>query len=80
MLKERGGSWMQSSFKTMTVDELRAYAIAHRDEIEPLWELYRHRTPDEEAMWYYPPQTKEEEREQFEQFKRAISKRESRKK
>ncbi len=41
---------MQPNFETMTIVELKKYALAHRSEVEPLRELYRRRTPDEEAV------------------------------
>jgi hypothetical protein len=45
---------MQPNFEAMTNKELIAYYIAHREDTEPLRELYRRRTPDEEATWYGP--------------------------
>ena len=50
---------MQPNFEAMTIAELRAYALAHRYEIEPLREIYRRRTPDAEAVWFRLPETKE---------------------
>lgn len=45
---------MQPNFEKMTSKELIAYALAHREEIEPLRVLYSRRTPDSEATWYGP--------------------------
>lgn len=45
---------MQPNFEKMTNKELIAYALAHREEIEPLRVLYSRRTPDSEATWYGP--------------------------
>lgn len=45
---------MQPKFEEMTNAQLRAYALAHRDEIEPLQVLFSRRTPDSEATWYGP--------------------------
>jgi len=45
---------MQPNFEKMTNKELIAYAVAHREEIEPLRVLYGRRTPDSEATWYEP--------------------------
>lgn len=45
---------MQPNFEAMTNKELVAYALTHREEAEPLRELYRRRTPDDEATWYGP--------------------------
>lgn len=61
----------------MTTAELKTYALTHRDEIEPLRELYSRRTPDEEAIWFKLPTTVEEEHHQLEQFKRMIDEQES---
>ncbi|MBC6481561.1 MAG: hypothetical protein GDA56_31220 [Hormoscilla sp. GM7CHS1pb] len=45
---------MQQNFEVMTNKELIAYALAHREEVEPLRVLYRRRTPDSEAIWFAP--------------------------
>jgi hypothetical protein len=45
---------MQPNFEKMTNKELIAYALSHREEIEPLRVLYSRRTPDSEATWYGP--------------------------
>jgi vacuolar-type H+-ATPase subunit I/STV1 len=45
---------MRPNFEEMTSAELRAYALAHRDDIEPLRVLYSRRSPDSEATWYGP--------------------------
>lgn len=50
---------MQPNFEEMTNKELIAYALAHRDNVEPLRVLYGRRTPDSEATWYGPMVTKE---------------------
>ena len=63
---------MQPNFEKMSTTELKKYALNHRSEIEPLRELYRRRTPDEEAIWFKLPTTKEEEQKQFELFKKMI--------
>jgi hypothetical protein len=63
---------MQPNFKAMSNLELTRYALAHRGEVEPLRELYRRRTPDDEATWFRLPKDKEEEQEQFELFKKMI--------
>lgn len=57
----------------MTTAELKAYALAHRDEVEPLREIYRRRTPDTEAVWFRLPETKEEEEQQLQQFQQMLS-------
>ncbi|AFZ24292.1 hypothetical protein Cylst_2049 [Cylindrospermum stagnale PCC 7417] len=47
------------NFEQMTNRELRAYALAHRDELEPLRVLYSRRTPDSEATFYGPMATED---------------------
>ena len=69
---------MQPNFKTMSNVELKRYALAHRGEVEPLRELYHRRTPDEEAIWFKLPTSKEEEQQQFDLFKKMIDEREAR--
>ena len=69
---------MQPNFEKMSTTELKRYALSHRGEIEPLRELYRRRTPDQEAVWFKLPTTKEEEQKQFELFKRMIDEKETR--
>lgn len=64
---------MHLKFEKMTISELRVYALAHRDEIEPLREIYCHRTPDAEAVWFRLPETKEEEKQQLQQFQQMLS-------
>jgi hypothetical protein len=63
---------MHPNFEKMTTAELKAYALAHRDEIEPLREIYRRRTPDAEAVWYRLPENQEDE-EQLQQFQQILS-------
>lgn len=69
---------MQPNFETMSTVELKRYALTHRGEIEPLRELYRRRTPDDEATWFELPKNKEEEQKQFELFKKMIDETEAR--
>jgi hypothetical protein len=68
---------MQPNFEAMSTPELTRYALAHRSEIEPLRELYRRRTPDDEAVWFSLPKDKEEEESQFELFKKIIDEKET---
>ncbi len=65
---------MQPNFEKMTTPALRAYALAHRDEIEPLRVIYHRRSSDSEAVWFHPPKTKEEEISQLEMLKEMIDK------
>lgn len=66
---------MQPNFKQMSTSDLKKYILAHRNEIEPLHELYERRSPDNQATWFAPPQTKEEETAELEQLKRMIAER-----
>lgn len=68
---------MQPNFETMTNTELIAYALAHREQVEPLRVLYQRRTPDTEAVWFNLPQSAEEAQQQFEQFKQIVTQKES---
>jgi hypothetical protein len=63
---------MRSHFEMMTVAELKSYALSHRDEVEPLRELYRRRTPDAEAVWFQAPQTTEEQEQQINLIQQVI--------
>jgi hypothetical protein len=63
---------MQPNFKQMSSAELKKYILSHRDELEPLRELYQRRSPDEQAIWFTPPQTQEEEQQQFDQFRHIV--------
>ena len=66
---------MQSNFEAMTVAELKSYALSHRNEVEPLRELYRRRTPDADAIWFQAPQTIEEQERQMNLIQRVITNR-----
>ncbi len=68
---------MQPNFKAMSTTELKRYALKYRNEVEPLRELYRRRTPDSEATWFKLPTSKEEEKQQFELFKKMIDEKET---
>lgn len=56
---------MKPIFEAMTDAELRTYALAHRDEIEPLRVLFSRRSPDSEAILFPPPQTEAEWQQQL---------------
>jgi hypothetical protein len=47
--------------------------LSHRDDLEALDALYDRRTPDSEAIWFHPPTTPEEEKQQFELFKQMVN-------
>jgi hypothetical protein len=65
---------MKPNFEKMSRKELRAYVLAHRDDMEALETLFNKRSPDEQATWFHPPKTQKEEQEQFELFKHMIEK------
>lgn len=68
---------MKPDFSKLSRKELKDYILLHRDDLEALQALYERRSPDSEAVWFYPPQTPEEEQQQFEQFQQMIHDRES---
>ena len=68
---------MKPNFDKMSKPELRAYVLAHRDDLQALDALYNRRTPDSEAVWFQVPQSLEEETQQFELFQRLIREKES---
>ena len=43
---------MKANFEDMTRKELKAYVLAHRDDVEALRSLFSRRSPDETATWY----------------------------
>jgi hypothetical protein len=71
---------MKPNFEEMTNKELREYALAHREDIEPLRILFNRRSPDSEAMLFYPPQTQEKEQQQFELFQKIVEEKEGKNK
>ena len=50
---------MKSKFDEMSIKELRAYVLDHRDDMEALDTLVSRRSPDSEATWYPAPLTPE---------------------
>ncbi len=67
---------MKPDFEKMSKPELRAYVLAHRDDLQALDALHDRRTPDSEAVWFHTPQSPEEETQQFERFQRLIREKE----
>lgn len=43
---------MKPNFAEMSTKELRAYVLAHREDVEALEVLFSRRTPDSEAIIY----------------------------
>jgi hypothetical protein len=71
---------MKPNFEEMTNAELRAYALAHREDMEPLRVLYSRRSPDSEATWYPAPLTPETIKISEEAIKQRIQEIENKKK
>jgi hypothetical protein len=67
---------MKPDFSKMSRQALKTYILSHRDDLEALDALYERRTPDSEAVWFHPPTTPEEEKQQFELFKQMVNDRE----
>ena len=64
---------MELDFEKMPREELRAYVLAHREDIEALRVLMSCRNPDSEATWYKFPDTQEGTRQMEEVFRRKIN-------
>jgi hypothetical protein len=56
---ESGGLLMQPNFDQMSIKELRAYVLEHREDMDALDALVSRRSPDSEATWYPAPLTPE---------------------
>ncbi len=71
------GISMKRNFEEMTNAQLRAYAIEHRsdEDIEALQLLFQ-RKQGSKVTVFHPPKSKEEEKEQFELFKRLVQEKE----
>ncbi len=69
---------MKPNFEEMTKAELRGYVLQHRDDLNALEALFDRRNPDSEAMVFQPPQSQEEEQQQFELFQRLVNQKEGR--
>jgi len=67
---------MKPNFEAMTRAELRAYVLQHRDDLDALEALFSRRDPDTQAVVFQPPQSTEEEQQQYELFKRLVHERE----
>lgn len=63
---------MNPKFDLMSREELKAYLLAHRDDLEALDALVNRRSPDAEATWYPAPLTEETIRITEEAIQRRI--------
>ena len=61
---------MKPNFAEMSTKELRAYVLAHREDVEALEVLFSRRTPDSEAIIY--PSMFTEDGKPIEENKRII--------
>jgi hypothetical protein len=66
---------MKPNYDAMSNAELRAYCLEHREEISALEAFFARRSPDSEAVWFSPPKTLEEWKQQEEAFRVEIEKR-----
>ncbi len=66
---------MKPNYDTMSWSELRAYILAHRDDLDALEALYARRSPDSEATWFTPPKTEEEWQQQMEMVRPFLERR-----
>ena len=69
---------MKLNFDDMSKAELRAYVLQHRDDLDAIEALFNRRNPNSEAIVFHPPQSKDEEQQQFELFKRLVNEKEGR--
>jgi hypothetical protein len=68
-----GGLSMEQDFETMPREELKAYVLSHREDVEALRILMRRRSPDSEATWYKFPETEAGWQQMEEVFRRKIN-------
>jgi hypothetical protein len=59
---------VKSNFDEMSSEELRAYILEHRDDLDAMEAFFARRSPDEEAVWFLPPQDCSEWMQQMEDF------------
>lgn len=66
---------MKPNYDAMSNAELRNYCLEHRDDISALEAFFSRRSPDSEAVWFSPPKTLEEWKQQEEVVRVEIEKR-----
>lgn len=66
---------MKPNYDVMSNAELRAYCLEHREDISALEAFFARRSPDSEAVWFSPPKTLEEWKQQEEVVRVEIEKR-----
>jgi hypothetical protein len=57
---------MNPNYDAMSRDELRAYILEHRDDIEAIERFFARRSPDSEAVIFPPAKTEAEWHQQIE--------------
>lgn len=60
---------MKPNYDTMTNTELRSYILEHRDDLDAIEAFFARRSPDSEAVWFTPPQTAAEWKQQTEDLR-----------
>ncbi|MBO0352325.1 hypothetical protein J0895_25225 [Phormidium pseudopriestleyi FRX01] len=63
---------MNPKFELMSREQLKAYLLSNRDDLEALEALVNRRSPDAEATWYPAPLTEETIRISEEAIQRRI--------
>ncbi|MGV0025507.1 DUF6887 family protein [Phormidesmis priestleyi] len=66
---------MKPNYDAMSWQELRAYILQNRHDLEAIESFFARRSPDSEATWYSPPKTLEEWKQQEEVIRAEIEKR-----
>lgn len=65
---------MKPNYEQMSWKELRAYCLAHRDDLDPLEVFFARRSLDSEATWFSPPETQAEWEQQMEIIRPILEK------
>ena len=66
---------MKPNYDAMSNAELKAYCLKHREDIGALEAFFARRSPDSEAVWFSPPKTLEEWKQQEAAVRVEIEKR-----
>lgn len=63
---------MKPDYSKMSWKELRTYCLEHREDLDALQAFFDRRSPDSEAVWFSPPNTLEEWKQQEEMLRPII--------
>jgi hypothetical protein len=66
---EAGGLSMKVDYSKMSWQELRAYCLANREDLDALEAFFARRSPDSEAVIFHPPRNEEEWAQQMEMMR-----------